>query len=400
MRTNHRIVFTWLSVLLSNMCFLGVGLSQENLVLNGTFEELNLIKFGPTFIDGQLYAVHRLDTSKFWALGLKEHDVCSKYVNGVGSDYCQGPNSIYSEKNARSGRVHAFIEYGCISKSGMTYFKDLYLQLREPLKSGNIYTFCAYAMAQSSDSSKFKIGLKPDNKIDLCEEEIDISKLNSNYYGVERIILAKEAEINIDLWEDNSVDYRQICATFEAEGGETVLRIGNLNRSLYVESKKVKIGRKKNKVYVQKCNKILIDDCSLICNNCLEESISSQGMDTVRAKTEFTEKYQKLELIGSIYFEVGKFNLRDYDQMVILESKLSQSFSANYNSYIAIGYADPTGSAYENEILSTNRANYVADRLALKFPKIKIDRFGLGECINESEGTDVCRRVDVFKVEE
>jgi hypothetical protein len=395
--------------LLSQVLFTTVSQAQKNLILNPGFEKLNLIRFRPTFIDGQFYDGLRYDTSFLWGLGWENSRVCSQFVNWQVADTCLTDNTRYSAKRARSGNVYAYIYSDIIRITGLARFKDLGLSFTEPLVAGAEYAFCCFADIQ--DSTILNL-----NEV-ICLNVLD-SAINLDFeYDLKphlTKVTRKPKNLAFTIDKDktcHSFDvaaqkgYQKICLRFIAKGGEKHLVIGNLKRVVQCRYKKnLEEDRYATKIlFKSDIGLVHIDDCSLIRINHddkteMDSAVAVSFMDGDLIVTREQMDSSQSHLLTSIYFDHGLSVVHDMDGLRRALDSINQLEHKNCRLMV-LGYTDGTGNAAQNAALSLDRARTVSQMILDIYPTVQLSYTGEGSLDVTPLVNPKHRRADVYLID-
>lgn len=374
---------------------------QANLIPNADFEKLNLIRFPPTFIDGQLYAGLRYDTSFLWRLGTKESGVCSQFLNWQQQDTCLADNARYEPEKAYSGNVYAYFSTNINRISGNAYFKDIGLTFNESLQAGSEYEFCCFANFEN-------VNMNDLNKIICVNLSDTIVDLNFEHDLKPHISEATRKPRELSIFLNSSIychsfnipvnrnGYQRICLRFTAKGGEKHLILGNLKRFVQCRYKK---NMEKDRfatsiLFKSDIGDIYIDNCSLIKLNSPVDSEPIAFPDE-RIKNIPIEVSLEPHLLASIYFDHGSSEITD---QLNLERAIREAQKWNLKNcdFLIVGHTDGTGNSALNTVLSQNRARVVTQKILEKIPDANVTYKG-GPVPVESSLTDATlRRADIY----
>jgi len=188
----------------------------ENLVKNGQFEEL----------DGKLKKAGQVDVATGW----KSATGAKVYLFGKGN---KNPvigmpiNDFGMEKDFdEDGKYYAgMVMWSYNSKDPRGY---LTTQLTKPLKSGVKY--CV----------KFKVSLADLSKYGVNNIGAYFSKKKIEYEEAKDLVFNPQVLERKNMVITEMMGWQDICGSFEANGGEKYLVLGNFSRQDNVESKKMK----------------------------------------------------------------------------------------------------------------------------------------------------------------
>lgn len=278
-----------------------LGQEDDNLVPNPSFEQ----------VDGKVRRLGGIESANDWTSPTgAQADIFISKMDGEDTGV---PNNVYGKENAADGGNYAgFIAFSYNDKEDRTY---LSVKLSEPLRKGIKY--CV----------KFKISLAEASSYASNNIAVNLSKRKFNY-DEPRTIIDKAHIQDVDNKIFNArFNWDEICGTFDAEGGEKFLTIGNFKSNGETEYERM---RKDPKMRIRQIYSAYyyVDDVSVrIVENRTECDCSNKkvmGSDLIYSKNivrhddmtdeEYVDK-------STVYFAYGKDKLEtaaenDLDSLV------------------------------------------------------------------------------------
>ncbi len=190
---------------------MGLGFAQDNLVDNGSFEDM---KKKPKKL-GALKGVENWDCPT----GMKGDVFCSGKVESVNV-----PGNVYGTEEAKSGKAYAGVvmfSYG--NKMPRTY---LMTKLNGPLKKGKKY--CIQYNVSLAEGSKYAC-----NQLGAIVTKREFGSESKSSIIEEPTIVTDEIYNAVFGWQ-------KVCGSFIAEGNEKFLTIGNFSSNEDTQSEKNK----------------------------------------------------------------------------------------------------------------------------------------------------------------
>lgn len=327
--TIARVFFT-LALFCYNFC------QGQDLMLNGDFEELSLVDYSKTSIDGQPVKLNRLDTSLLWFLpGIKKDDI---KVGSPGWDFSldtlSEPNTWYSDKGrGHSGYVYHKITpfYVTTRESGVYYVQNTVGEFCKPLIKDNIY-----------DLSFWIRPFKGNYYINSIDVHFDSIQHHFDGYVRYRKREKKEREqpdwiqtqnfvptvlsqdCVIDLPSKDDTKYVRVSCQYKAKGGEKYVYIGNLTYDVPKKFKKTDL-----KTYNQPSMPVptcvyAIDDVSLVSKT---DTTEKCAMKPLTNKVNILYKDQPTSgFIDEFVLKDGDFE--NYDLKVTQKANLKTKLEA------------------------------------------------------------------------
>lgn len=322
------------------------------------------------------------------------------YYNVCGSRDCGVPKNKLGIQNAHLGNG-----YCGIYCSKTDYREYLQTELREPLRSGEMYRVSFYvSLSEYSSGAVATIGaLFTENRVgDTVRSVLMDKSVRQLAPGVSQTIASYfEPQVvnDYDRVLADTKGWMQVSGVFTAKGGERFMTIGNFYPAS--QSNAVDLD---SLTYLLPGAYYYIDDVSVVCLGCTADSaVSSKEADSaVVASVSDTFQVGATFVLHNIFF--------DYDKATILQQSYSelQSLLSILRSHPTMkieidGHTDGHGSVDYNQRLSENRAKAVVDFLISKGidPKrLQYKGFGKTKPIDTNtteEGRARNRRVE-FKV--
>jgi len=322
------------------------------------------------------------------------------YYNVCGSRDCGVPKNKLGIQDAHLGNG-----YCGIYCSKTDYREYLQTELREPLRSGEMYRVSLYvSLSEYSSGAVATIGaLFTENRVgDTVRSVLMDKSVRQLAPGVSQTIASYfEPQVvnDYDRVLADTKEWMQVSGVFTAKGGERFMTIGNFYPASH--SNAVDLD---SLTYLLPGAYYYIDDVSVVCLGCAADSavLSKEPDSTVVAMVADTFQVGATFVLHNIFF--------DYDKATILQQSYSELQSllgilrSHPNMKIEIdGHTDGHGSVDYNQRLSENRAKAVVDFLISKGidPKrLQYKGFGKTKPIDTNtteEGRARNRRVE-FKV--
>jgi len=279
------IKYLW-GLLLVPIFFYTAVYGQKNLILNGDFEELSLIDFSKTTIDGQSYKGNRRDTSLLWNLDKKRSHVhvSSPYWNFIDT---QKPtyNTRYS-KTGRSNSGFVYIEFMPLhaTPDGKYHIKNIVGETCKPLIKNNTYELSFWIRPFSGNHYINSIDVHFDSTQHHFDGYVRYQKRKkkqrkeTNWVAGDNFkptILSQDCVINLPSKDDKK--YVQVSCKYKAKGGEKYVYIGNLTYDFpkKIKKKDLKTYGEQRPIPVATCI-YAIDDVNLISKTDTTEKCDMQ----------------------------------------------------------------------------------------------------------------------------
>jgi len=307
-------------------------------MFNGDFEELSLVDYSKTSIDGQPVKLNRLDTSLLWFLpDIKRDDI---KVGSPGwdfsSDTLSESNTWYSDKGrGHSGYVYNKITpfYVTLKESGVYYVQNTVGEFCKPLIKDNIYELSLWIRPfkgnyyiNSIDIHFDSIQHHFDGYVRYREREKK-EREQPDWIQTQNFtptVLSQDCVIDLPSKDDTK--YVQVSCQYKAKGGEKYVYIGNLT---YDAPKKFK--KKDLKTYNQPLISVptcvyAIDDVSLISKTDTTEKCN-KPLHVRTNKVNISFKAPPAS--GFIdEFVLKDSDFKDYDLKVTQKTNLQTKFEA------------------------------------------------------------------------
>lgn len=372
-------------LVLTELLLIHKSILAQNLVQNGSFEEVNSdFQFDHDYMTA-------LGMIKYWEFSvnkgtpdyfhLKSRNRELRLSNKLGDQF---PNN-----------GNGYVGIAFHGKNGT--FEYIQNELSQPLIAGKKYCLSAY-MSLADNSA---VGTDCFGAV-LSEERIK-SKRKYRKLKCEATVINPRGNFLTD--QENWMNF---CASFVAKGGEKYLTLGYFFEGEFTYIKVLK----RSTVYPPY---YYIDDVSLVAINDSAECICNQQTEKVIAEID-TEKVAPLEVetfeiekgesivLKDLYFETAKWE--------ILEASFANldKLAAYLKEYPDIkveisGHTDNVGSEKDNQLLSENRAKAVVEYLTAKGiePKrLSYRGYGSSQPVADNtteEGRAQNRRVELKVVE-
>jgi OOP family OmpA-OmpF porin len=359
------------NLLLAGILVFGIktlAFSQENLVPNGSFENTIAI---PESVS-QFYLARPWSST---APGLEPADLFHKRAKSM---EVASPQNYMGSQEPHTGEVFAGI--AILRKGKQDYREFMQVLLTKPLEKGETYEAEFYtSLSDYSELATNSLGLFFSRKAPLLAQ-------NGFMMVRPQIIKSKDEIIS------ETKEWVKVIGRFKAQGGETMLTIGNFMAQDKTPKKKVKSSRKETDK--EAFAYYYIDDVSLV-------KVGGKIEEIVAKKSEYfgEVKTKKPVTLNNIFFRT--------DEAVLLPTsfpeleKLYEFLVQNPTLTIQInGHTDNTSNPEYNQTLSENRANAVKKYLVQKGiseNNIKTQGFGSSKPVasNETEeGKQQNRRVE------
>jgi OmpA-OmpF porin, OOP family len=227
----NKIKMTKISTLASALLLTGGLFAQDNLVVNGSFEDYT----------GRVKKEGSIDMSNGWAsaTGVKA-DFFAPSKEGI----VNTPDNIYGSEAPKDGDCYAgIVAYSYGDKIPRSY---LITRLSETLKKGKKY--CVSYNVSLAEGSKYAV-----NQMGML-----FSK--SEFESDSKAILQEDAQVKSDKIFNAVFGWHQICGVFIAQGGEKFLTLGNFNPTLDIKNEKNKLEKGSSKVTPMIAAYYYIDD--------------------------------------------------------------------------------------------------------------------------------------------
>jgi len=248
----------------------------QNLMVNGDFEELSLVDYSKTSIDGQPVKLNRLDTSLLWFFpGIKKDDISVSSPGwSFSSDTLSKTNTWYSDKGrGHSGYVYNKITpfYVNLGESGVYYVQNTVGEFCKPLIKNNIYELSFWIRPFKGNYYINSIDVHFDSVQHHFDGYVRYRKREKkereqpdwiNTQNFAPMVLSQDCVIDLPSKDDTK--YVQVSCRYKAKGGEKYVYIGNLTYDVPRKFKKTDL-----KTYNQPLMPVptcvyAIDDVSLI----------------------------------------------------------------------------------------------------------------------------------------
>src|SRR5688572_106829 len=345
-----------------------IAFSQENLVPNGSFENTVAIP----------ESVSQFYLARPWSSTAPGQEPADLFHKRAKSMEVASPQNYMGSQEPHTGE--AFAGIAVLRKGKQDYREFMQVLLAKPLEKGETYEAEFYtSLSDYSELATNSIGLYCSRKAPLLAQ--------NGFMMVRPQVLKPNDEIISETKE-----WVKVTGRFKAQGGETMLTIGNFMAQDKTPKKKVKSSRKETDK--EAFAYYYIDDVSLL-------KIGGKTEEIVAKKSEYfgEVKAKKPVTLNNIFFRT--------DEAVLLPTsfpeleKLYEFLVQNPALTIQInGHTDNTSTPEYNQSLSENRAIAVKKYLVQKgIPenKIKTQGFGSSKPIasNETEeGKQLNRRVE------
>lgn len=342
-----------------------IAFSQKNLVPNGDFEKLVRV---PESVN-QFFLAMPWTSS---AVGPEPADLFHRRAKAM---EVSAPQNYTGMQDPHSGEAYGGI--AVMRKGKQDYREFMQVQLSEPLMKGEEYDAEFYAsLSDYSELATSSLSLFFSRKAPLL---------------IENGFMMARPQVSAEKILDNNQDWVKVNGRFKAQGGETMLTIGNFIKVGEAPKKKVKSARKEKDK--EAFSYYYIDDVKVTRVNETPEPVA-------KASTYFGEVKAKEPItLSNIFFRT--------DEAVLLPTsyaeleKLYEFLVQNPTLTIRInGHTDNTSTTEYNQTLSESRANAVKIYLVQKGiseDKIKTQGFGSSKPVASNqteEGKQQNRRVE------
>ena len=347
-----------LLILLSS-AFLPVANSQEtistseNLVFNPSFEE---------YLDCP-HKIDALGTLTIVEAWFQPTSGSADYFNVCGSKDCGVPKNKLGEQHAHTG-----LGYCGIYCSKTDYREYLQTQLKHPLEAGQTYQLKFYvSLSEYSSGSVATIGglLTRDRISDTVRSVLmrkQTKKISPKVSQTVATYLEPQVVNPYHRVLTNTQEWTLITGTFEAEGGEQFLTIGN-----FYPASQSNVVDLDYLTYLLPGAYYYIDDISLTCLTCGQQPNPEIDTTTLAHAPTLEDSLQvgATFILKDIYF--------DYDKSILLQQSYTElrNLISLLEEYPKLkievgGHTDGRGSVDYNNRLSESRAKSVVDYLISK----------------------------------
>ncbi|KAA9345844.1 OmpA family protein [Adhaeribacter soli] len=357
--------------LLAGVLMLGVetlAFSQKNLVPNGSFENTAATPKN----------VAQFFLAQPWSSTAPSPEPADLFHKQSRSLDVAAPHNYMGMQEPRTGEAYAGI--AVIRKGKIDYREFMQVYLSEPLRKGELYDAEFYvSLSDFSEIATNGLSMYVSHKVPLLAQ--------NGYLMIRPQISKPESEIIAE-----KQDWVKVSGQFKAQGGETVLTIGNFLSPSKTPKQKVKSARKETDR--EAFAYYYIDDIKLT-------RVGDKPEELVAKRSTYFGEIRAKEPIrlSNIFFRP--------DEAVLLPTsfneldKLYEFLSENKEMAIQInGHTDITSNPEYNQTLSENRAKAVKTYLIRKgIDERKIKTQGYGDtrpvATNETEeGKQQNRRVE------
>jgi len=334
MISNLLIITRITGLLLVAQLFTSSIFSQENLLLNGSFEELSVRDFSKATIDGQPLYYPKKDTALLWHMIDRDDISVSSTRWNYSTDSMPKSNTWYSEEGeAHSGYVYNKITpfYVTLKESGVYYVQNTVGEFCKPLIKDNIYELSLWIRPfkgnyyiNSIDIHFDSIQHYFDGYVRYREREKK-EREQPDWIQTQNFtptVLSQDCVI--DLPSEDDKKYVQVSCQYKAKGGEKYVYIGNLDYDVPRKFKK-----KDLKTYNQPPIPVptcvyAIDDVSLISKTDTTEKCNMKPLTN-----KVNIPYKESPASGFIdEFVLKDSDFKDYDLKVTQKTNLQTKFEA------------------------------------------------------------------------
>jgi outer membrane protein OmpA-like peptidoglycan-associated protein len=370
MRLKNLLIVKVALILVLLLSFSQTIIAQENLLLNGGFEELALVDLKNTVIDGQIVKFENSkDTSRFWSLLSQEKrksPVSAKYWN-FSQDSFSYSNPTYFSNTGQSykGNVFGLITpFWQVSKNKY-YISNLVGQICQPLKRGNIYEFSFWIRPYRGNYYIDEINIHFSDTIVYQIGYVTFKKDKNKKQSLSPLTNL-DSHCTIKLEPAYKEDYYKVKCRYKAKGGEIYVYIGNLNSNYPKKYKKKNLkhyGLDRRRFSIPVC-KYIIDEVILTSLSDKNESCYKMEMDTVNTVQQIDEPIQisssteKEDDLIIVSFNTNNYQLEEEERTnLIAELKIIDA--KEIETIFITGHTDDIGSFEKNLELSIDRAKEI-----------------------------------------
>lgn len=383
--------------------------AQQNLILNGGFEDLALLIFSedPLTIDGQIITHQKSrDTSALWFLnGDKKINspVSSKYWNFSDTSYIYSKSTFFSNtgnsyEGNSYGRITPFRIGVDINTKEIQYnISNLVAQICTPLQKDHLYHFSLWIKPFRGNYRWDHIDIHFSSEQMPYEDSVLASKkkkIIAKHQSQHKLI--PHCRIRVDTIQPET--YTPVSCTYQARGGELYVYIGNLDYDYPYDYKKKDLkpyGSLSTRAsYVPNCsylidevilvslsdkeefcpkivssaNPIPTTDLSATSTNTITKQLSSRSNVTDSIGHVASEKTKKEFLSIILKFENNRSQISRNDSIQLISQFQTLDFQAIKKIHIT-GHTDHIGSEKSNMQLSIQRAKTIEKIISRLFIK-------------------------------